>query len=542
MSAPTSLLFLAIPGLPLLWAALALVPRARSRVAAGGLIAALPALLGTALLPAGAEAASPFLMLGVHWQLDAVSRPLLGVTAVLWGVAALFARSYLAGDPGRWRFDAFFHLTFAGNLGLIVASDPVGFYTFFAVMSLASYGLIIHGGSAAALRAGRIYIVMAVFGEAALLTGMVGLASGVGLAWPALGLGLAVKAGILPLHVWLPLAHPVAPVPASAVLSGAMIKAGLLGWLRFPPPDDLAPLWGAVLAGLGVAGALYAALVGLTQNRAKEVLAYSSVSQMGVMAAAVGLAWHQPQLAGPLQGAVVAYAVHHALTKGSLFLATGWLERGGGMPARVALVLAAAVMAGLPATGGAAAKALLKAPLAGLPAGAQTASLALSASALVTALLMARLLVVAWPREAAAAAAPLGQGLATGSVVGLAVAVPLIWTPLAGGVSESLTHGLGATVGPLLGAALIAMALLRWRGRRPWGPPIPAGDLLALLPAPALRRRSGAVRRRRAPWPAALTRVPGHWLGRGEAALASWRGTGVALLIVAVAVAVTRYG
>lgn len=540
MTTPGSLLFLAIPGLPLLWAALALVPRARSRVAAGGPVAVLPALLATALLPVGAEAVSPYLLLGVHWQLDAVSRPLLGVTAALWGAAALFARSYLAGDSRRWRFDAFFHLTLAGNLGLIVASSPVGFYTFFAVMSLASYGLIIHAGSAAALRAGRVYIVMAMFGEAALITGMVGLAAGVGVAWPALGLGLAVKAGVLPLHVWLPLAHPVAPVPASAVLSGAMIKAGLLGWLRFPPPDDLAPLWGAVLAGLGVAGALYAALVGLTQNRAKEVLAYSSVSQMGVMTAAVGLAWHQPQLAGPLQSAVVAYAVHHALTKGSLFLAAGWLERGGGMPARIALILAAAVMAGLPATGGAAAKALLKAPLAALPAGAQTATLVLSASALVTALLMARLLAVAWPREAAPEAAPRGQGIATGAVVALALVVPLTWTPLAGGVAKSLTHGLGAALGPLLAAALVAAVLLRWRGLGPWGPSIPAGDLLALLPAPALPRPFGPVRRPRPPWPAALTR--GRWLGRGEAAVASWRGTGVALLIVALALALSRYG
>src|SRR5690606_7309656 len=101
--------------------------------------------------------------------------------------------------------------------------------------------------------------------------------------------GFGIKAGALPLHVWLPLAHPAAPTPASAVLSGAMIKAGLLGWLRFLPLGLVAlPGWAALLMVLGVVAVFFGAAAGAVQQDAKAVLAYSSISQMGLMI--IGLA------------------------------------------------------------------------------------------------------------------------------------------------------------------------------------------------------------------------------------------------------------
>jgi hydrogenase-4 component B len=133
--------------------------------------------------------------------------------------------------------------------------------------------------------------------------------------------GFGVKAGLLGLHVWLPLAHPVAPTPASAVLSGAMVKAGLLGWLRFLPLGTAAlPVVGATLVVLGLAGAFLAALAGVLQRDAKTILAYSTVSQMGLLAVGVGLALAEPA-AWPLAAAALPlYALHHGCTKAALFL------------------------------------------------------------------------------------------------------------------------------------------------------------------------------------------------------------------------------
>ncbi|SFC94046.1 Formate hydrogenlyase subunit 3/Multisubunit Na+/H+ antiporter, MnhD subunit [Thiohalospira halophila DSM 15071] len=541
------LLFVLIPALPLAWGLLALWPPVRRLVAAGGALPAFPALVAAAVLPAGAGAESPWLLLGTEWGLEPGMRALLAVSALVWAAAGLYARGYLVGQPGRWRFDAFFHLAMAGNLGLIVATDPAAFYTLFALMSLASYGLVVHTRTGAARRAGRIYLVMAMVGEVALLAGLVGVATNHQGLWPALALGLAIKAGVIPLHVWLPLAHPVAPVPASAVLSAAMIKAGLVGWLRFPPPADETVLWGMVLLTLGIVGALVAAAVGLTQRRPKEVLAYSSVSQMGVMVAALGTAWAHPALAGPLQAAVIAYAVHHALTKGTLFLAVGWLDRGGGGAARIALAVAALAMAGLPATGGAAAKALLKEPLKALPEAAGLGATLLALSALATATLMVRLWVVTRPMAGSEVGpAPRPMAVATTAVAAAMLAVPLLWGPLAAGLAASVNKGLFQTLAPLLLAGVLGAWLLRWRGDAPWGPAIPAGDLLAL--GSRWRRRAGPRRHRVGrgveprPWlPHGLGAVSSG-LRRAEGGLAAWGGLGLALGVVLGLLAVTLLG
>src|SRR5690606_19328303 len=90
--------------------------------------------------------------------------------------------------------------------------------------------------------------------------------------------GFGLKMGLLPLHVWLPIAHPAAPMPASAVLSGAIVKAGVIGMIRFLP-DDVLPGWGGMLLALGFATAFYGVAVGVTQRNPKTVLAYSTVSQ-----------------------------------------------------------------------------------------------------------------------------------------------------------------------------------------------------------------------------------------------------------------------
>ena len=212
-------------------------------------LAALPALVLALAGPTGARLSLPGLVQHAVLELDLVGRVFLGFTSVLYLASGWYARGYLVKDANPVRFHLFFLLAMTGNFGLILAGDIPTFYTAFALMGLASAGLVFHRGDAEATRAGRIYLALAMVGEVLILSGFVFLTVAGGttqiaelhrgvFSLPALLLllaGFGIKAGALSLHFWLPLAHPAAPVPASAVLSGAMIKAGLLGWIRFLP-------------------------------------------------------------------------------------------------------------------------------------------------------------------------------------------------------------------------------------------------------------------------------------------------------------------
>lgn len=313
--------------------------------------APLPALLVSIALP-DTTLQLPFLLLGAVWQLDAMSRPLLMMTALLWLLAGLFARGYMQAG-GLRRFTIFWLATMLGNFTLIVAKDIASFYTGFALMTFAGYGLVVHTLSKQALRAGRIYISMAILGEVLILAGFISLIPNlvepmlyhVPLAiaehpqsiWIStlLFAGFGVKVGVLGLHFWLPLAHPVAPTPASAVLSGAMIKAGLIAWMQvLPLGEDITPLieslnwplFAWTVIGLGLAASFFAAVLGAFQRKPKAVLAYSSISQMGLMTTLLGVALLMPELWPGVMAALIAFTVHHGLAKGALFLGVGLVD------------------------------------------------------------------------------------------------------------------------------------------------------------------------------------------------------------------------
>ncbi|WP_439099447.1 complex I subunit 5 family protein [Ectothiorhodospira mobilis] len=375
-------------------------------------LAVLPALGAVLLLPDATRAHLPEVLLGVRLALDPVSRGFLLAAALLWGAAAVYARGDLRDDPHVVRFHVFFLLAMAGNLGLVVAADAVVFYTFFALMSLASVGLVVHRCTAEAWRATWVYLGMAVLGELCLFTGLILQVHAVGdpslerlvleappdgLAVSLIVVGLGAKAGMVPLHLWLPLAHPAAPTPASAVLSGAMIKAGLLGWLYLIPRGEAMAGVGTWLLVAGLAGAWFGVLAGVLQQRPKTLLAYSSISQMGLMTAGMGLAVQAPELGPALTAALVFYVVHHGLAKGALFLGTGiarqvslpWLLLGLGVPSLA--------LAGLPLTSGAMAKSLLKTPLEATQGDYSAVLLLMALAAAGTAVLMLRFLALVLP-------------------------------------------------------------------------------------------------------------------------------------------------
>ncbi|MBS3934492.1 MAG: hypothetical protein KGZ35_09055 [Truepera sp.] len=449
--------------------------------------AAAPGVALAAFGEVGSELNLPWLLLGTRLGLDETGRVFLLLTALLWLLASLYGQVYGQSDPRQQRYLGFWLLTLAGNLGVILAHDLVTFYLCFALMTLAAFGLVVHRDNPEAHRAGRVYLVMALLGEGLILAGLVAAAMAVGgLLLPALAgvslgavpslllaLGFGVKVGVVTIHMWLPLAHPIAPTPASAVLSGAMIKAGLLGWLRFLPLGEAAlPTVGGLLAALGLIGAFYAALVGFTQREAKTVLAYSSVSQMGLVTLAVGLAMAYPQLWPAASIVTLAFAMHHGLVKGALFLGIGVGPRS---VVLVGLSLAALAMIGLPLTGGALVKSLLKEVV-----GGGWLELLVSLSATGTTLLMLRVLVLVGRQSAAATPHLLPFWLA--SLVAGLFALPL-WAFAAG---WPLTEHLGLSLDKawtLVWPGLLGLSLFTALGGfgRLRFPQLPPGDLLVGL-------------------------------------------------------------
>lgn len=406
-------------------------------------LAALPALAAALLIPPGTVVEVPWLLLGAQLGLDAGARAFLLFGSVLWLIAGLYAIFYLQRDKHAARFFRFFLLAMSGNFGLIVGQDLVSFYLGFGLMGLAAYGLVVHDGNETVRSAGRVYLVMTLIGELALFAGFLLLyertgtltpmpaqiAAGVG--WVELALLLSafgIKAGLIGVHFWLPLAHPAAPVPASAVLSGAMIKTALIGWMRYLPLGASSlPELSAFLILAGLATAVLAIPLGLGQRDPKVVLAYSSIGKMGLMIAGLGVAAADPVIAPAVIAAITFYAAHHGLAKGALFLGVGVVKaRSGAWPLWI-LVLPALVLVGAPFTSGAVAKAMYKETLVAVPPMWDTLfGVVLPLTAVGTLLLMARFIYLMW--RAAGSAHAMGDGaiFSWGALVVLSLGLSLL--------------------------------------------------------------------------------------------------------------------
>ncbi len=492
-----------------------------------------------ALLPAGGPVEFPWVFLGLRLNLDDLGRTFLLFSAPLWGLAAAYAAGYLREDRKRHRFFAYFLLAAAGNIGLIVAADLLGYYLFFAVLSVSGYGIIVHEQTPTAFQAGRVYIMLVVLGELLLFPGVAlavyecgnvpfgrlaaPLADAPHRDWIVLFTfaGFGIKAGAIPLHVWLPLAHPAAPTPASAVLSGVMIKAGLLGWLRVLP-GGIVPLeaWGQTFLTLGLAAAVLGVAAGTMQSNPKTVLAYSSISQMGLMTVPLGIGMIAPAAWPYAVTAAAVYAFHHALAKSALFLGVGVARGFGGGSRRrhatilVALALPAAALAGAPLSGGAAAKAALKGVVeaAGDAAPAWVSPL-LPLTAVGTTVLMLRFLFLARRLLAEPAHGPLPRSMtaAWGIVTVLATAA-FAFAP-GRGIREAALKAFApaaqwASLWPLLAGLVLTAALLRTAPEtlRRWENRIPPGDILV----PVARVGARAAARYRA-WDVAATDRAREW-------------------------------
>jgi formate hydrogenlyase subunit 3/multisubunit Na+/H+ antiporter MnhD subunit len=523
-----NLLLLLAPLVPLAMCLSLALPGARAPVQRCLWAAPLPALVVALLVghvpPLVADAGGLRLTL----LLDQPGALLLGGAALLWGAAGLYARAYLGHQP---RFAAWWLLTQSGSLGVFIAGDLGSFYLAFAVASLAGFGLVVQDGTVAAIRAGALYLFLAVLGEIALLLAFALLAAGAagdsiaiadvvpplatspggGITALLLVLGFGLKMGLVPLHVWLPVAHPAAPMPASAVLSGAIVKAGVIGLIRFLPEEGAPAGWGTALVVIGFLTAYWGVVAGLAQRNPKTVLAYSTVSQMGVIGAVLGMGIVLDIGASGLHAAF--YALHHMLAKGALFLGVGVALATGPGARRWVLPLAlllALGFGGLPPTGGALAKAAVKDELG---AGIAAACAALSAFG-------STLLMLHFVRRLADAAAPLPERGAPPGLLwpwlglgGAALALPWLLLPVAGADAGKMWSV--AAVAPVLLGAALAWPWRRWADRMP---ELPEGDVLVLArrgaaPRVALGRAILRFETVFRPWPAAGLSLLGVVLG-----------------------------
>ncbi len=280
---------------------------------------------------------------------------------IVGAVAAFHARGYLAGhDTDRhWIFWMFFQWTLAAMLAVTLARMPVEFLIAWEIMGITSFVLVAFEYHDQEVRqAAWIYLLACHAGAAFLIPAII---YGVNSGWTAgvllLGLaGFGLKAGFPLLHVWLPVAHPAAPAPVSAVMSGAMINLGFYGILRMPHAMDAESfrLLGWCLLAMGLAGALGGVLFAMIQKNLKRLLAYSSVENMGIIGIGLGLGF-----LGASEGAYLISAagftgaflhiLNHAVLKGALFLAAGSVLRATGS---LNMDKAGGLLKRMPVTGG----------------------------------------------------------------------------------------------------------------------------------------------------------------------------------------------
>ncbi|MFY9115347.1 MAG: proton-conducting transporter membrane subunit, partial [Dethiobacteria bacterium] len=200
--------------------------------------------------------------LNLTFKVDALGFIVALIASLVWLAATIYAISYMDHEKNQGRFFVFLALTLVGTIGIPLAGDLLTLLVFFEIMTLASYVLVVHNQSDEAVSAGNLYLYMGIFGGLSLLMG-IGIIFHISgsvviapmmepfsefstfhlVAMVLLILGFGIKAGMAPLHIWLPRAHPIAPSPASALLSGIMIKTGAYGIIRtvnmlFTPQAD----------------------------------------------------------------------------------------------------------------------------------------------------------------------------------------------------------------------------------------------------------------------------------------------------------------
>jgi hydrogenase-4 component B len=317
-------------------------------ICAGLLVLALVALLG------GKSGEALVLPLGLPWigarfRIDALSAFFLVVINLGGVVASLYGLGDARHEHSPGRVMPFFPAFLAGMNLVLLADDAYAFLLSWEFMSIASWALVMaHHREGDNARAGYVYLVMASFGTFMLLLAFALLATPAGgyafdamraaaptpavagLAFVLALIGAGSKAGIVPLHVWLPLAHPAAPSHVSALMSGVMTKVAVYGFVRivFDLAGPQSWWWSIPVLMVGAGTALLGVLYALMQHDLKRLLAYHTVENIGIIFIGLGLAlafrrFGMPSAAALAMTAALLHTFNHSLFKSLLFFGAG---------------------------------------------------------------------------------------------------------------------------------------------------------------------------------------------------------------------------
>jgi multicomponent Na+:H+ antiporter subunit D len=297
--------------------------------------------------------------LGISWVLDGLSNLMVVIIGLVSFAATVFSTQYMEQYTAKYKYYALVLLMVAGMNGVALTGDMFNLFVFLEVASVSSYALVAFGGRHEELEAAFKYLVLASVGSTLILFGiaflygatgylnMAAIADAVSSAMrsgqPSLLLvlaavffvvGFGVKAALVPFHPWLPDAHPSAPAPISAMLSGVLIKAlGIYALARvFFNVLGMTPLLGWILIVVGALSMVVGVFLAVGQWDFKRLLAYHSISQMGYVILGIGLGGYVLAIGGNRQAAILAilggvfHLANHSVFKSLLFLCSGSIE------------------------------------------------------------------------------------------------------------------------------------------------------------------------------------------------------------------------
>ncbi len=284
---------------------------------------------------------------GLFLKLDGFRLIYSCIALFMWAVSILFSKEYFAHYSHKARYYSFLLITMFATLGVFLSADFFTMFIFFEIMSLSSYVWVAQEETPDALKAGVTYLAIAVIGGMVMLMGLFLLKDALGTlrmdelygsvqkVWNEKSgqiytagflmlVGLGAKAGMFPLHFWLPKAHPVAPAPASALLSGILTKCGVFGILVLTAQVFVHDLtWGSVILTLGVIGMVVGAVLAVFSVNLKRTLACSSVSQIGFILVGVGMQCFLGEENALAVRGTFLHMVNHSLIKLLLFNCAG---------------------------------------------------------------------------------------------------------------------------------------------------------------------------------------------------------------------------
>ncbi len=300
---------------------------------------------GTVILPLGLP------WLPMHIRLDALGSFFLLVIGSLLLPVAFYSQGYLRHEKRLTPLAIFLPLFVLGMMGVVLSDDAFTFMSFWELMSVSSYFLVTHEHQHPENRkAGFIYLLMAHMAGLLIMGSFATLYAASGsfefsamreveisplwasVAFLLAGFGFGTKAGVVPMHGWLPDAHPVAPSNVSALMSGIMLKVAIFGFIRITwdlmGSGDFQWWWGALVLAAGSSSAVSGVLMALQQHDLKRLLAYHSIENIGIILIGLGLGMLLAQAGHPMLAALgliaaLYHTINHALFKGLLFMGAG---------------------------------------------------------------------------------------------------------------------------------------------------------------------------------------------------------------------------